>query len=287
MLDQEDASTASTPASRIRRRVRLSVAGTGGGPPVPTAHDVATNAAHARFDATAPVGPVRSEVGSATVAHPEHTPAVLGRRAPVEPPGRLGLAAKRAIDIAGGSACLVFLGPFLLGVAVLIALVDGRPVLFRQERAGRGGRAFLIYKYRTMRNGADAERAVLRARNEVTGGASFKMTNDPRVTRLGRLLRRASVDEFPQLLNVLRGEMSMVGPRPHPFDDLAGYESWHHARLVVKPGITGLWQVSSRRDPNFDRWVELDLEYIRSWSPMLDIKIMARTIPAMVRGEGR
>jgi len=172
-------------------------------------------------------------------------------------------------------------------MATLIALVDGRPVLFRQERAGRDARPFTIYKFRTMRHGADAERATLRALNEVEGGASFKMTHDPRVTRLGRFLRRTSIDEFPQLLNVLRGEMSLVGPRPHPFDDLAGYQAWHHGRLVMKPGMTGLWQVSSRRDPAFDRWVELDLEYIRRWSPVLDMKIMAWTIPAMLRGDGR
>jgi lipopolysaccharide/colanic/teichoic acid biosynthesis glycosyltransferase len=209
------------------------------------------------------------------------------RRAPAEPPGRVGLAAKRFVDLLGAFAGLMVVGPLLLATAATIALVDGRPVLFRQPRAGRNARPFRIYKFRTMRIGADAERAVLRARNEVAGGASFKMTDDPRVTRLGRFLRRTSLDEFPQLLNVIRGEMSLVGPRPHPFDDLAGYQPWHHGRFAMKPGITGLWQVSSRRDPNFDRWVELDLEYIRTWSPLLDLKIMARTIPAMVRGEGR
>ncbi len=145
----------------------------------------------------------------------------------------------------------------------------------------------MIYKFRTMRAGADAERAALRVRNEVVGGASFKMTDDPRVTRLGRFLRRTSIDELPQLLNVIRGEMSIVGPRPHPFDDIVGYQGWHHGRFAMKPGITGLWQVNSRRDPDFDRWVEIDLEYIRTWSPLLDIKIMLRTVPAMVRGEGR
>ena len=215
------------------------------------------------------------------------TPGDPDRRAPAEPPGRLGLAAKRTVDLLGASVGLVVIGPLLLAVAALIALVDGRPVLFRQERAGLRERPFQIYKFRTMQTGADAERAALRAHNEVAGGASFKMTNDPRVTRLGRILRRASIDEFPQLLNVLRGEMSLVGPRPHPFDDLAGYRPWHHARFAMKPGVTGLWQVSSRRDPDFDRWVEVDLEYIRTWSPGLDIRVVARTIPAMLRGDGR
>jgi lipopolysaccharide/colanic/teichoic acid biosynthesis glycosyltransferase len=217
----------------------------------------------------------------------ELDPGTIVRRAAVAPPGRLGLAAKRTVDILGAFAGLIVFGPFLIWLAAAIVLLDGHPVLFRQERAGLGERPFRIFKFRTMRAGADAERATLRAHNEIAGGASFKMTDDPRVTRLGRLLRRTSVDELPQLLNVLRGEMSIVGPRPHPFDDLAGYQAWHHGRFAMKPGITGLWQVSSRRDPNFDRWVELDLEYIRTWSPTLDIKIMARTVPAMVRREGR
>jgi lipopolysaccharide/colanic/teichoic acid biosynthesis glycosyltransferase len=134
---------------------------------------------------------------------------------------------------------------------------------------------------------ADSQRAALRQHNEVVGGASFKMTDDPRVTRLGRILRRTSIDELPQLWNVLRGEMSLVGPRPHPFDDLDGYEEWHFRRLSVKPGITGLWQVAGRGDPDFDRWTQLDLEYIDRWSLMLDIKIMLRTIPAVLRATGR
>jgi lipopolysaccharide/colanic/teichoic acid biosynthesis glycosyltransferase len=229
---------------------------------------------------------------SALPAVPQHPTgsqitSITARRGAVVPPGRFGLIAKRAVDLVGGSVGLMLIGPFLLGVGALIAVVDGRPVLFRQERAGRDERPFLIFKFRTMRNGADAERAKLRALNEVAGGASFKMTDDPRVTRLGRLLRRTSVDELPQLLNVLRGEMSLVGPRPHPFDDLAGYQPWHHGRFAMKPGMTGLWQVSSRRDPDFDRWIELDLEYIRTWSPWQDIRIIARTVPAMFRGEGR
>jgi lipopolysaccharide/colanic/teichoic acid biosynthesis glycosyltransferase len=244
------------------------------------ARSAAKDRAGVPVPASAPIAPAGGAVAGPTLGR-------AARRAPVEPPGRLGLASKRAVDIAGASAVLLILGPFLLGVAVLIRLVDGRPVLFRQDRAGRGEHAFRIYKFRTMRNGADAERAALRALNEVAGGASFKMTHDPRVTRLGRLLRRTSVDEMPQILNVVRGEMSLVGPRPHPFDDLAGYKPWHHGRFAMKPGMTGLWQVSSRRNPDFDRWVELDLEYIRTWSPWLDIRIMARTIPAMLRSEGR
>ncbi len=127
----------------------------------------------------------------------------------------------------------------------------------------------------------------LRGRNEVAGGAAFKMTDDPRITRLGRILRRTSLDELPQLVNVLRGEMSLVGPRPHPFDDVAGYEPWHMGRFEMKPGITGLWQIEGRGDADFDRWVELDLKYIRDWSPALDLQILARTLPAVLRGSGR
>jgi lipopolysaccharide/colanic/teichoic acid biosynthesis glycosyltransferase len=138
-----------------------------------------------------------------------------------------------------------------------------------------------------MRRDADAMRGDLRSQNEVAGGASFKMSADPRITRFGRVLRRTSIDELPQLVNVLRGEMSLVGPRPHPFDDVAGYEPWHHGRFTMKPGITGLWQVAGRGDSDFDRWVELDLEYIREWSLVLDLRILARTLPAVLRSSGR
>ncbi len=199
----------------------------------------------------------------------------------------LALAAKRGLDIVGAAGGLLILSPVLAVTAILIAVTDGRPVVFIQERAGLNGRAFPIIKFRTMRRDADALRNGLRAQNEVAGGASFKMTDDPRITRFGRFLRRTSIDELPQLVNVLRGEMSLVGPRPHPFDDVAGYQPWHRARFAMKPGITGLWQVSGRGDTDFDRWVELDLEYIRTWSLALDLEILARTLPAVLRGSGR
>jgi lipopolysaccharide/colanic/teichoic acid biosynthesis glycosyltransferase len=182
---------------------------------------------------------------------------------------------------------LMVLAPLLGVTAVLVALLDGQPILFRQDRADLGGRPFRIVKFRTMHNGADALRAELRAFNEVSGSASFKMTNDPRITRLGRILRRTSIDELPQLWNVLRGDMSLVGPRPHPFDDVGGYAPWHHGRFAVKPGITGLWQISSRRETDFDRWVELDLEYIADWSLRRDFGILLGTIPALLRADGR
>ena len=197
------------------------------------------------------------------------------------------LVLKRVMDVFGAAVGLVLLSPLLAAVALAIRVIDGGPVLFIQDRAGVDGVPFRIVKFRTMRVGADAERAMLRARNEVSGGASFKLSDDPRITRVGRILRRTSIDELPQLWNVLIGEMSLVGPRPHPFDDVAGYDDWHFRRLSVKPGLTGLWQISARQDPDFDTWVRLDLEYIDSWSLALDIRIIAATIPALIRTDGR
>jgi len=200
---------------------------------------------------------------------------------------RSELAFKRGLDVVGAIGGLVVLSPVFAVLTVAIWATDGRPAFFRQPRAGLHGRPFTIAKFRTMARDADAQRAALRAHNEIAGGASFKLTDDPRVTAMGRFLRRTSLDELPQLWNVLRGEMSLVGPRPHPFDDLEGYQEWHYARLAMKPGMTGLWQISARRDPDFDRWVAQDLQYIRGWSPLLDIRIMLKTLPALLRADGR
>ena len=200
---------------------------------------------------------------------------------------RVSLAAKRGLDVVGAVVGLIVFSPLFVLVALTIIIDDGRPVLFRQDRAGLHGRPFPIVKFRSMRRNADEERASLRDRNEISGGASFKMTDDPRVTRSGRLLRRTSIDELPQLWNVLMGEMSLVGPRPHPFDDVAGYAEWHHRRLDMKPGITGLWQVSARSDPDFDTWVQLDLEYVDHWTLSGDLGILLKTIPAVIRASGR
>jgi len=199
----------------------------------------------------------------------------------------MALAMKRLIDIGGATLGLILLSPLFAVVAIAIGLTDGRPILFRQPRVGLHGRTFLVVKFRTMSKDADSQRAALRQYNEVSGNASFKMTDDPRVTRIGRVLRRTSIDELPQLWNVLRGEMSLVGPRPHPLDDVAGYDPWHRRRLTMKPGITGLWQIAGRREPDFDRWVRFDLEYIDHWSLWLDLRLLIRTIPAMLRAEGR
>jgi exopolysaccharide biosynthesis polyprenyl glycosylphosphotransferase len=196
-----------------------------------------------------------------------------------------GLALKRVVDVTGAGLGLMLLSPVLAVVAVLIKLDSRGPVLYCAERAGRKGRLFHCYKFRTMVRDADALKDRLR-RNNQRSGPIFKIADDPRITRLGRLLRRYSLDELPQLGNVLRGEMSLVGPRPHPLDDVAGYEIEHLARLDVTPGITGLWQVTSRRDPSFQRGMELDREYIRTWSLGADMRILLRTFLAVVQGSG-
>ncbi len=199
------------------------------------------------------------------------------------PDRALALIAKRLLDMAGATAALVLLSPVLALVALLIRLKDGSPVLFSQERIGLQGRPFRVLKFRTMARDAEARLEELVEQNEIRGQA-FKVTDDPRVTPLGRILRRTSIDELPQLLNVLRGQMSLVGPRPPLSDEVAAYDVWHRRRLAMKPGITGLWQVSARRDADFDRWVRLDLDYIDRWSLLLDLRIILRTIPAMLQG---
>lgn len=196
-------------------------------------------------------------------------------------------AVKRLMDVAGSLVGMVILSPLLLGTAIAIAVTDGFPILFIQPRAGLHGRPFFIVKFRSMSRGADQLRSELRAANEIEGGASFKLASDPRVTPVGAILRRTSIDELPQLWNVLWGAMSLVGPRPHPYDDVAGYQPWQFRRLSVKPGMTGLWQVELRDDADFDNWVRKDLEYIDAWSIWRDLTLIARTIPAVLRKTGR
>lgn len=195
----------------------------------------------------------------------------------------LSLLAKRLIDLAGGLLLLLLAAPILLIAAAAVLLAEGRPIIFRQVRVGLHGRQFHLYKFRTMITGAEAQLDSLLDRNEVAG-AAFKVTDDPRVTRVGRILRKTSIDELPQLWNVIRGEMSLVGPRPPIPREVATYDVWHRRRLSMKPGITGLWQVSARHSHDFDRWVSLDLDYIDRWSLWLDLKIIARTLPAMLQG---
>jgi exopolysaccharide biosynthesis polyprenyl glycosylphosphotransferase len=199
------------------------------------------------------------------------------------PDRTLALAVKRLVDLVGASLGLVILSPLFLVLAVAIAVDTGRPILFRQVRVGVHGRPFRMQKFRSMRVGAAAEQAAL-AQDSVVRGQAFKLDADPRTTRVGHFLRRSSLDELPQLWNVLLGEMSLVGPRPPLPEEVAGYDLWHRRRLSMKPGITGLWQVRGRRDPEFDHWVEADLEYIDRWSLWLDVTILARTIPAALEG---
>lgn len=199
------------------------------------------------------------------------------------PERTLALLAKRLADIAVAIVALIALSPVLLAASLWLRITDGPPVLFSQVRVGLHGRQFRIYKFRTMVPDAEARYAEVAALSD-TKGAAFKMTDDPRVTRFGRFLRRTSIDELPQLWNVIRGEMSVVGPRPAPPREVADYDVWHRRRLSMKPGITGLWQVESRFDEEFDNRAALDLAYIDRWSLWLDLKIILRTIPAMLQG---
>ncbi len=202
------------------------------------------------------------------------------------PDREIALAAKRALDLAGAALGLVFLSPIFALVALAILVAHGRPVLFTQERVGLHGRRFRIVKFRTMVPDAELRYTEVAALSD-TNGAAFKMADDPRTTRLGRLLRKTSLDELPQFWNVLRGEMSLVGPRPAPAREVSGYDPWHRRRLSMKPGITGLWQVGSRFDEDFDQRASLDLAYIDRWSLALDLWILARTVPAVIAGTGR
>jgi exopolysaccharide biosynthesis polyprenyl glycosylphosphotransferase len=202
------------------------------------------------------------------------------------PDRAIGLALKRALDVVGATVAMVVMSPVLALLAVAIKLDSEGPVLFRQERVGLHGRSFNVLKFRSMCNDAEDQLPDLQEQNEINGHA-FKLADDPRVTRMGRFLRRSSLDELPQLANVLRGQMSLVGPRPPLPSEVAHYDTWHRRRLSMKPGMTGLWQVGARHSPEFDHWVAQDLEYIDSWSLWLDFKIMARTVPAVLGGTGR
>lgn len=195
------------------------------------------------------------------------------------------LLAKRALDLAGAVTVLILMAPAIALIAILIKLDSPGPVFYAAPRAGRKGRPFRCYKFRTMVRDADALKDALREQNQ-RQGPIFKIARDPRITRVGRFLRRYSLDELPQLLNVARGEMSLVGPRPHPLDDVSGYGIEHLARLDVIPGMTGLWQVTARRDPSFQTGMKLDIDYIHGWSLGMDMRILLKTVNAVWRGSG-
>jgi exopolysaccharide biosynthesis polyprenyl glycosylphosphotransferase len=198
---------------------------------------------------------------------------------------RFQAAAKRACDVAISALGLLVLLPLFAAVAVAVKATSKGPVVFRQERVGLRGRPFTLLKFRTMVAGADRLLDELRGRNEADGPL-FKLRKDPRVTRVGAILRRYSIDELPQLWNVLKGEMSLVGPRPPLAGEVALYEEWQHDRLEVRPGITGLWQVSGRSELSFEDYVRLDLFYVENWSIAYDLFILSKTVPLLVSTRG-
>jgi exopolysaccharide biosynthesis polyprenyl glycosylphosphotransferase len=202
-----------------------------------------------------------------------------------EPIPVLGLLVKRTLDVVAALAGLLLLSPLLAVIAMAIKLDSSGPVFYRSPRVGKKARKFTCYKFRSMVSNADALKGALRHLNE-RHGPTFKISHDPRLTRLGGLLRQFSLDELPQFWNVLQGDMSLVGPRPHPTDDFDQYSLEHLRRLDVTPGITGLWQVSARRDPSFERNLALDLQYIENWNLWLDLRILLKTIPAVMAGHG-
>lgn len=196
------------------------------------------------------------------------------------------LVVKRMVDFTVALITLIVVLPVMLLAALLIKLTSRGPVFFTQKRVGHNKREFLIYKFRTMVVDAEREMERLQHLNEVSGPV-FKIKRDPRITPIGRFLRKTSIDELPQLINVLKGDMSLVGPRPLPVRDYQGFnEDWHRRRFSVRPGITCLWQVNGRTSIAFEQWMELDMQYIDKWSLWLDLKILAKTIPAVLRGSG-
>ncbi len=195
------------------------------------------------------------------------------------------LAIKRGIDLLGSSAALLAFAPVMLVIALLILVTMGRPVLFSQDRIGYHGRRFRMHKFRSMVNGAEVQRDALAGQNEM-GGPVFKITTDPRITPLGRFIRKYSLDELPQLFNVFSGSMSLVGPRPLPVKEQQQISGPMRRRLSMKPGITGLWQVSGRSNLSFEEWMRMDLEYIDNFSLRLDLELLIKTIPAVLVGRG-
>ncbi|MFN0253187.1 MAG: sugar transferase [Kofleriaceae bacterium] len=200
-----------------------------------------------------------------------------------KPPERLAL--KHAFDWLASALGLVVLAPLLLAVSIAILVTMGRPIFFSQERAGLFGRTFRMIKFRTMVKDAEAKKAALESQNEMAGPV-FKVTRDPRITRLGAFLRKTSIDELPQLVNVFLGSMSLVGPRPLPIKEQQAIKGWHRKRLSMKPGITGIWQVSGRSNIDFEQWMRLDQQYVDDWTLRLDLVILAKTVPAVLFGRG-
>jgi exopolysaccharide biosynthesis polyprenyl glycosylphosphotransferase len=204
---------------------------------------------------------------------------------PVGSKPTLARAVKRCLGASLSALAIVMLSPLLIVIALLVKLTSKGPVLFVQERLGEGGRPFAMYKFRTMVVNAEALKQQLAKQNEASGPV-FKIRRDPRITTVGRFLRKFSLDELPQLFNVLKGDMSIVGPRPPIASEVRHYRAWQLRRLSVKPGLTCIWQVSGRSGINFEDWMRLDLRYIDHWSLGLDLKLVLKTIPAVVKGVG-
>ena len=220
------------------------------------------------------------EMTTADPYPPGETISVRSRRSPAE------RAAKRILDVVVCATLLVVLSPLLAAIALAVKLGDGGPVLYRWRVVGRAGRPFTGYKFRSMVTNADELKSALEGANEMSGPV-FKMRGDPRITRVGRILRRYSLDELPQLWSVLVGDMSLVGPRPPLQSEFARFSERQRAKLAVKPGITCLWQVAGRNQiTDFEDWLRLDLEYIERWSLGLDLQILVRTVPAVLSGRG-
>jgi exopolysaccharide biosynthesis polyprenyl glycosylphosphotransferase len=201
------------------------------------------------------------------------------------PSNETQLAFKRLLDVTVSLVILALAAPVIIVVALAIKATSPGSVFFKQNRVGLNGRKFTLYKFRTMIEDAHARRGEVEHLNEMTAPV-FKAKDDPRITPVGRFLRRFSFDELPQLWNVLKGDMSLVGPRPPIPEEVASYHRWHRRRLSMKPGLTCLWQVSGRNNVDFERWMKMDLQYIDNWSPSLDFKILLRTIPAVLSGKG-
>ncbi|MGA8890103.1 MAG: sugar transferase [Anaeromyxobacteraceae bacterium] len=220
--------------------------------------------------------------GHVSLGEMDGLPMLSFSRAPTD---EFALLLKRGFDVLSSAVAVLLLSPVLVGAAVAVKLDSPGPIFFRQVRVGKNGRPFKMLKFRSMHVDAEARLESLRSLNEASGPV-FKMKNDPRVTRVGRFMRRTSIDELPQFLNVLTGEMSIVGPRPPVPSEVRQYQRWQRRRLSVKPGITCTWQVSGRSNISFDQWMELDLEYIDHWSLWRDIQICFQTIPAVLTSRG-
>jgi len=226
----------------------------------------------------------KTQISRTTLDDFANRPMLVFRSAPEE---SWEAVAKHVLDFVGALCIVTVASPFFVFAAIAIRLSSPGPIFFKQQRSGLNGKPFQMYKFRSMGTDADQRKHELAAMNEMSGPV-FKVTHDPRITPVGRILRRFSIDELPQLINVLRGEMSLVGPRPLPVDETRRFNDIaHRRRLSVKPGLTCLWQVSGRNEvTDFKEWVRLDLEYIDNWSIWLDLKILLRTIPAVVWGSG-